>query len=101
MEAANYSIYVLFSIVNFFGCAFAIYKMYCFFKPDMQPPKFFRATVHGWIVCLLIFAVQQTNTIVLGDLGIVWSLKLGVFIFAWFSLNFARIANYIKDSTEA
>lgn len=101
MEHINYLLYVLFSIVNFVGCAFAIYKMYQYFKPDIHPPQFVRITVHAWIVSLLIFAVQQTQTIILGDIGIAWSVKLGVFIFAWLSLNFARIANYIRDSTEA
>lgn len=100
METLNFFLYVVFSIVNFTGCIYAIFKMYAYFRPEQHIPKYFRAAIHGWICTLIIFAVQQLNVLILGDIGLAWSIKLGVFIFVFVSINFGKLADHLKDTIE-
>lgn len=100
MENANYLLYCLFSATNGLLCIWAIIKMYGYFRPDIEPPKLMRVVTHGWVACLMMLAILQLNVVIRGDLGLDWTGKLFGTLFAWISLKFARISNYIKESTE-
>lgn len=99
MEAINQSLFYLLTIANFFCCVMAVIRMYNYFRPGVNIPRFFRSIVHCWIVSLLIFAISQSNVVVSGDLGLAFTLKLGVLIFALFSMKFGRIATYLRENT--
>lgn len=101
MAPINYAVYSAFSVINFLGCIYALYRIYYYFDLVKYIPKFYLVFVLGWSALLLCFAVQQGGTVVYGDIGIMWTAKLAVTLFFLISLLFAKVSNYIiRKSTE-
>lgn len=81
MDTPNNILYQLFSAVNFVGCIYAIYRLYCYFSPHKQILPQIVRYVNFMLLCLFMFTVYQLAALANPILDLPWQMKIGVTMF--------------------